>query len=227
MLTLLLSLLRFPRHLFGRFRALFAYVRMVLTALHLVLCRDFKPDVVFCDQISACVPVLRLLSSARIVFYCHFPDQLLTGRQSLLKSLYRAPLDWLEECTTGMAHKVLVNSMFTARVFRRTFPSIRTAPEVLYPSLDTAKFDSFRKVVEVRPFQHFTFLSINRYERKKNLPLAIQAFGEAGLRDTLHCVLGSTTCNVLAIERLCVSKKSECIGKIGLLVLEAGLPGLW
>ena len=41
-----------------------------------------------------------------MLFYCHFPDQLLTQRTSVLKRLYRAPIDWLEERTTGMADMV-------------------------------------------------------------------------------------------------------------------------
>lgn len=69
-------------------------------------------------QISACIPFLRLTSgSPKIVFYCHFPDQLLTQRKSLLKSLYRKPIDWFEEKTTGMADSVLVNSKFTGKIF--------------------------------------------------------------------------------------------------------------
>ena len=51
--------------------------------------------------------------SKKIVFYCHFPDQLLTERSTTLKALYRVPIDWLEEKTTAMADKILVNSHFT------------------------------------------------------------------------------------------------------------------
>lgn len=41
-------------------------------------------------------------ASPQVLFYCHYPDKLLcTERRSLLKRLYRAPLDWLEEATTG------------------------------------------------------------------------------------------------------------------------------
>lgn len=41
-------------------------------------------------------------ASSQVLFYCHYPDKLLcTERRSLLKRLYRAPLDWLEEATTG------------------------------------------------------------------------------------------------------------------------------
>lgn len=43
----------------------------------------------------------------KVLFYCHFPDQLLTQRKSALKKLYRAPIDWLEERTTGMADMVI------------------------------------------------------------------------------------------------------------------------
>ena len=31
------------------------------------------------DQVSCCLPVLRWFGSAKIVFYCHFPDQLLVS----------------------------------------------------------------------------------------------------------------------------------------------------
>ena len=63
--------------------------------------------------------MLRLLSRAKVLFYCHFPDQLLTKRDSTLKYLYRLPIDWLEEVSTGLAHVVVVNSKFTAAVFRQ------------------------------------------------------------------------------------------------------------
>jgi len=101
-----------PRKILGRFYAFCAYLRMIYAAAYLVFFSGLKLDVVFCDQISACIPVLRL-SGAKILFYCHFPDMLLTQRRSFLKRLYRAPIDWLEEKTTGMAHSVLVNSKFT------------------------------------------------------------------------------------------------------------------
>lgn len=90
-----------PRNLFGYFYALFAYIRVIYVALYLVLFSKFQADVVFCDQVSACIPVLKL-SKAKVLFYCHFPDQLLTKRQSLAKALYRAPLDFFEEKSTGM-----------------------------------------------------------------------------------------------------------------------------
>jgi len=170
-----------PATVFGRLKALCAYMRMVLAAVYLTCFSGFKPDVVVVDQVSACLPVLRLLApNAKVVFYCHFPDLLLTQRQTPLKKLYRGPIDWLEEVTTGMADKVLVNSHFTAGVFHDTFRRLpHVTPEILYPSLDTNKFDQLSEIITSEPYSCLTFLSINRYERKKELGLALKAFGES------------------------------------------------
>ena len=89
-----------PRHVFGRFYAFWAYIRMIYISVYLVFFSGIQVDVIICDQVSACVPVLKL-SKAKVLFYCHFPDLLLTQRKSFLKKLYRLPLDWLEEMTTG------------------------------------------------------------------------------------------------------------------------------
>ncbi|XP_060577207.1 alpha-1,3/1,6-mannosyltransferase ALG2-like isoform X1 [Ruditapes philippinarum] len=170
-----------PRNFFGRFYAVCAYIRMIYAAIYLVFFSDICFDIVFCDQISACVPILKC-SKGKILFYCHFPDMLLAKRDTILKRIYRAPIDLLEEWTTGMAHIVLVNSKFTASVFQDTFRSLRNCkPSVLYPIPD---FTAFNKPVEeniddIMPTnKNLVFLSINRYERKKNLALAIQAFGQ-------------------------------------------------
>lgn len=98
--------------------------------VHVRVCARARPW-----QVSIAVLVCLLLSpSSRTLFYCHYPDALLSRHDSLLKRLYRAPFDWLEELTTGLADEVLVNSYFTAGVFRRTFPRLAECdPEVLYP----------------------------------------------------------------------------------------------
>lgn len=144
-------------------------------------------DVLVVDQLSAPVPLLRLLG-ARVLFYCHFPDLLLAPHASALQRLYRAPVDWLEEVTTGMSDRVLVNSEFTAGVYARTFPRLarRLPAAVLYPSINLAKYDrpgeaaaeraalpaASRKAAPGR----LALLSINRFERKKNVALAVRAF---------------------------------------------------
>ncbi|XP_046740570.1 alpha-1,3/1,6-mannosyltransferase ALG2 [Diprion similis] len=171
-----------PRNIFGKFFALCAYVRMVYAASYMFFLGD-RPDVVFCDLVSVCIPVLRLYVPY-VIYYCHHPDQLLSSPGSTWKSFYRAPLNYLEEITTGQADKIFVNSKYTATVFKDTFKRLNVNPEVLYPSINTEYFDKTRIVSLERaldkklPEDSIIFLSINRYERKKNLNLAIQALAE-------------------------------------------------
>lgn len=50
-----------------------------------------------------------------------------------LSAPHRAPLDWLEQTTTGQADMCLVNSKFTAGVFASTFTRLNARgvqPEV-------------------------------------------------------------------------------------------------
>jgi alpha-1,3/alpha-1,6-mannosyltransferase len=168
-----------PRAVFGRCQALFATIRMVYITLYMLLTQ--VADVVIVDQVSTPLPLLRATNHPTI-FYCHYPDLLLsTGRKSLLKNLYRAPLDWLEQTTTGMAGTVLVNSQFTRGVFTDTFTSLsHVEPQVLYPSLATHMFEVEGSRPGSLEGDMVTFLSINRFERKKNIGLAIRAFARLG-----------------------------------------------
>ncbi|XP_077577118.1 alpha-1,3/1,6-mannosyltransferase ALG2 isoform X2 [Stigmatopora nigra] len=179
-----------PTSVFGYLHALCAYLRMIYVAVYLVFLSGLEYDVVFCDQVSVCIPVLRLARHRKkVLFYCHFPDQLLTQRKSSLKKIYRAPIDFLEERTTGMADMILVNSQFTAGVFRETFQSLQgVQTDVLYPSLNTRTFDEppteSQGLCGLLPEEtSHLFLSLNRYERKKNLGLALRAL--AALRSGL------------------------------------------
>jgi len=87
----------FPRNLFGRFNALCAYIRFILLAIYVLVFRSTTNsyDLFICDQISACIPILKL-SPKPVLFYCHYPDHLLTKRESLLKKIYRWPIDTFE-----------------------------------------------------------------------------------------------------------------------------------
>lgn len=80
----------------------------------------------------------------------------------------------------GMADVLLVNSKFTAETFKSTFTSLQgIEPSVLYPSINFKSFhvpfddDEIKEIIP--PKAKTVFLSINRYERKKNLPLALEA----------------------------------------------------
>ncbi|KAI7866236.1 alpha-1,3/1,6-mannosyltransferase ALG2 [Spinellus fusiger] len=171
---------RLPRSLWGRMYIVCAILRQWYLALFLLFWDQQKYDVMMVDQLSACLPLLNWFGSTRVVFYCHFPDKLLTARDSKLKQLYRIPLDALEEWTTGMADTIVVNSGFTAGVFRRSFPSITTTPRILYPPINLASYnrivDYSDPSVQLLQSSHKILLSINRFERKKDVELALHAF---------------------------------------------------
>ncbi|KAK8449492.1 hypothetical protein SEVIR_7G229000v4 [Setaria viridis] len=160
-----------PRHVFYHFHAVCAYLRCIFVALCVLL---WWPsfDVILVDQVSVVIPLLKLKASSKIVFYCHFPDLLLAQHTTMLRRLYRKPIDMIEEYTTGMADLILVNSKFTAATFARTFRAVHARgiePGVLYPAVSVEQFH------EPHAYK-LNFLSINRFERKKNLDLAISAF---------------------------------------------------
>lgn len=137
-----------------------------------------------------------------IFFYCHFPDLLLAkGRQKWWKRLYRVPFDALEQWSMGFADAVAVNSRFTKSVVTATWPRLAAKVEgskaenksdddhglrVVYPCIDIKQEDALEqerasnKDEPVDLWQGLPFvLSINRFERKKDIGLAIRAF--AGL----------------------------------------------
>jgi len=99
--------------------------------------------------VAAPILLFRLLTSSRVIFYCHYPDLLLAEHSSWFRKLYRLPLDYIEKVTTGMASKILVNSKFTAAVFARTFKDLYirgTRPRVLYPAVESRQDQSQRKM---------------------------------------------------------------------------------
>ncbi|XP_010060707.2 alpha-1,3/1,6-mannosyltransferase ALG2 [Eucalyptus grandis] len=160
-----------PRHIFYRLHAICAYVRCIFVALCMLLMWP-SYDVIIADQVSAVIPVLKLKRPAKVVFYCHFPDLLLAQHTTFLRKMYRKPIDFIEELTTGMADMILVNSKFTAATFAKTFKQLNARgikPAVLYPAVSVDQFDKPHSI-------RLNFLSINRFERKKNIELAISAF---------------------------------------------------
>ena len=56
-----------------------------------------------------------------MVFYCHFPDLLLTHHTTVLRRLYRKPIDFIEEITTGLFPNSL---LFFYYVFSVNFVSV-------------------------------------------------------------------------------------------------------
>ena len=177
----------FPPSIGGRFSILFAILRQISLVLSVAVfsseLKDLNPDVFFVDQLSACIPLFRFLHpKAKVLFYGHFPDRLLakqsSGMMRLVKEIYRKPFDDIESWSTGCADGIVVNSKFTRAVFRHTFSGMKTRDlKVIYPCVDTGdnKVESSQSPLWQNKK---VLLSINRYEGKKNLDLAIKAFAE-------------------------------------------------
>lgn len=170
-----------PPTILGRFAILCAILRQVHLILQIAFLtaelQKLKPTSFFVDQLSAGIPLLRILQShVRVIFYCHFPDKLLAKKGGLLKTLYRWPFDWLESWSTGCSDTIVVNSKFTKSVFAQAFPSLKERkPGVVYPCVDTKTEDP---VEEIKPLwgNKKVLLSINRFEKKKDVALAIKAY---------------------------------------------------
>ncbi|EWC45695.1 hypothetical protein DRE_05256 [Drechslerella stenobrocha 248] len=176
----------FPPSILGRFSILCAILRQLHLTVSLLLTSDTTTiDYFFVDQLSVCIPLLRyFLPDARVLFYCHFPDKLLASRKSVVKSIYRVPFDWVEGLTTGLSDGIVVNSRFTAGVFKDAFPRINVVPRVVYPCVDVHEDEKGQQKLEgdKYPFLQGSdrkiVLSINRFERKKNVELAVKAFAQ-------------------------------------------------
>ena len=140
-----------------------------------------------------------------MLFYCHFPDLLLAkprapgSLSAKAHAAYRRPLDAIEQASTGAADSLFVNSEFTAGVFASTFPKLAARgiePRVLYPAASIPSEEALAKAKrtwrEVLPAEVVAlvegvknnksppavFVSINRFEGKKGLPLALNALKE-------------------------------------------------
>lgn len=199
-----------PPSLLGRFSILCAILRQLHLILHIALLTSelgsLSATAFFVDQLSAGLPLLQLLAPRTpILFYCHFPDLLLVqGRQKWWKRLYRVPFDRWEQWSMSSADAVAVNSNFTKGVVARTWPALaeRRELKVVYPAIDTGSPDKERggKVDDKDEGPMWkdkrVVLSINRFERKKDIGLSIRAY--AGLpeekRKGLRLVIAGMFC---------------------------------
>ncbi|KAI0994188.1 Alpha-1,3/1,6-mannosyltransferase [Podosphaera aphanis] len=173
-----------PSSIFSRFTIMCS----VLRQLHLTIStylnseiHDLQADAFIVDQLSAGLPLLSYLYfHAGILFYCHFPDLLLVqGRSSWWKRLYRVPFDFLEEWSMMFADYLVVNSGFTKKILIKEFPSLakRKTAQVIYPCVDvTDKYVTDGKKIVNAWGNKKVLLSINRFEKKKNIALSIEAY---------------------------------------------------
>lgn len=188
-----------PASIFSRFSIICAILRQIHLIFWIYITAEldaFDPDAFVVDQLSAGLPLLRCLSpDTRILFYCHFPDLLLAqGRASFLKRAYRIPFDFIEEWSMGFADSIAVNSGFTKGMVGKVWPALaqRKDMEIVYPCVDVEEkksddeFDAAWHNLKI-------VLSINRFEKKKDIGLAIKAYaglGKAGRKGVRLVVAG-------------------------------------
>lgn len=169
-----------PRTIAGKLYAFCAMLRILYVTLVIALAHAQEVDVFFVDQVSVSIPFLRALGKP-VLFYGHFPDKLLSTNASgsRWKQAYRVPLDWLEEITTAASDRIVVNSKFTRSVFHAAFPRVKEAQElgILYPPVDVTSFETFEQQERAKlpPRNPNLLVSLNRFERKKNIALAVRA----------------------------------------------------
>ena len=191
-----------PTQLGQRLGAVCTIVRTGYAALALLLSRQ-RFDVVVVDLVAHVVPLLRLHRRTPCVFYCHYPDALLAREGGRGYRLYRRAIDALESLGMRSASRVAVNSRYTARSFAEVFGSAAGEPRVVHPGVNLAaerlpgelspgpatvmsasqeEVHADRAECEVDADRHvgatssvIDILSVARFERRKNVSLAIEA----------------------------------------------------
>lgn len=170
-----------PSGILGKFYIIFANIKQFYLIYKMIQTGEIKKyDLFFVDQLSTCVPFFHYFSDAKILFYCHFPDQLMTSRTNIIKKIYRLPFDLLEQMTISASDCIAVNSKFTRSMYKKTFNFLKNEPEVVYPCVELGEepVDETDKVLLkhlIGPKDRF-YLSINRFQKKKDIDLALKAF---------------------------------------------------
>lgn len=172
-----------PSNIFGIATAFMSTLRMLYITYQVTRQPQHKTaNVVVMDVLPTSLPLLlKWLPSAGILFYCHFPDKLLLRTQGgRVKQFYRKLLDEMEESTMALADTLLVNSKFTLSQVDKHFPKLAKQHEqekqsigVLYPALDISKMVQANHQPKTKASP---IVSLNRFERKKNIGLLIEAY---------------------------------------------------
>ena len=186
-----------PNDIAGRLRAPLAIARTAWAAWKLSR-HPKQPSLILCDVVPHVIPWLKRRIPAPVLYYCHYPDLLLTraeDRHSPVYQAYREPIDRSEERGLRSADVVVTNSRYTAEIVRHTFPQLSGAQmRVLYPGVacpaqcpepPTAVADG-----------EIVLLSVNRFDPRKNLLLAVDALD--ALRRRLNPALFSRVRLVMA-----------------------------
>jgi alpha-1,3/alpha-1,6-mannosyltransferase len=151
------------------------------------------PDLVVVDHSASCLPMLKYwFPLAKVLFYCHFPQQLVTPPRFFIYRWYSNAIGLIEAKLYESADVIMVNSHFTATQFRSVMPTVASEKvRVVYPpcDVDSSSIHDNGKAVsrKDRPKnERYTFLSMNRFWPEKRLDIILEAAAELkrrGLKD--------------------------------------------
>lgn len=190
-----------PRAIFGKCVAFLTLMRMVWVAIvaWLMVRTGLFPEPTFVvnDQVAGLNPLLTLLFG-KVLFYAHFPDKLLCSkRDTTAKTMYRFVIDSCEDWGMSLNSVTIVsNSNFSAKILKKSFPWLKDQTlKILYPSVNCVEVDRSVRMAEalfqrnqcdMPPLLQIFFrksqprpnliVCLSRYERKKELGLAIDSF---------------------------------------------------
>ncbi|GET92301.1 glycosyltransferase-like protein [Leishmania tarentolae] len=191
-----------PATIFGRGKALCSMMRMCFAAI--ATCWSFpNADCFIIDQVAVAMPVLNFFASRTpLLFYNHFPDKLCDANRNFdgtfkkrgsplypFQKIYRVFFDKVEAFAMNYATSIVCNSKYSRQVTIDTFPKladkIHETTDIFYPPVEMkvhevtegalSASEALRELKEIVSGA-VTFVSINRYERVKNIQLAIEAF---------------------------------------------------
>ncbi|XGW35752.1 hypothetical protein V3C99_019162, partial [Haemonchus contortus] len=142
---------------------------------------NIKPDLVVIDHSASCVPLIKWrYPSCKVLFYCHFPQQLVTPSRFFLYRWYSSLIGVIEEHLFQHTDVIMVNSHFTASQFSRVMPRIEKSKiRVVYPPCDVDSIViSAEKPMSRRDRPQndvYVFMSMNRFWPEKRLDIIIEA----------------------------------------------------
>lgn len=142
---------------------------------------NLNPDVAIIDHSASCVPMIKWrFPQCKILFYCHFPQQLVTPSRFFLYRWYAQLIGIVEEELFGHIDQIFVNSNFTAAQFCKVMPNIdKNKVRVVYPpcDIDWIVTGSEKPVSRALRAKNdvYTFLSMNRFWPEKRLDIIVEA----------------------------------------------------
>uniref|UniRef100_A0A0N5APG5 Alpha-1,3/1,6-mannosyltransferase ALG2 n=1 Tax=Syphacia muris TaxID=451379 RepID=A0A0N5APG5_9BILA len=145
-----------------------------------LLFSDLNPDLIILDHSASCVPLLKWrFPKVKILFYCHFPQQLVTPSRFFLYRWYANLIGVYESFLFKDVDTIMVNSKFTKKKFSLVMPEIsKDKIMVVYPPCDVDVTEIGEKAISrmSRPKnERYTFLSLNRFWPEKRLEIVIEA----------------------------------------------------